>query len=201
MPQPAGPQDTEAFVGRSGELAVLRAALRQAAAGDAPAGAGDGRAGHREDRAGPRLRPGGRGRRRAGAVGQRVGGRRRPALLALGAGAAQLRPAGRGGGARPRGRPAGRPAGPAAPRARRPPGSSPASGRTRARFALFDAVCAVLDQASRSAPLVVVLDDLHARAARRRCCCGSRRPRGCPGSCWSPPTAPRRRRWTRRSAT
>ena len=34
MPQPAGPQDTEAFVGRSGELAVLRAALRQAAAGD-----------------------------------------------------------------------------------------------------------------------------------------------------------------------
>ena len=35
MPQPAGPQDTEAFVGRSRELAVLPAALRQAAAGDA----------------------------------------------------------------------------------------------------------------------------------------------------------------------
>jgi hypothetical protein len=31
-----------------------------------------------------------------------------------------------------------------------------------ARFALFEAVCTVLDQASRSAPLVVVLDDLHA---------------------------------------
>ena len=35
MPQPAGPQDAEAFVGRSRELAVLSAALRQAAAGDA----------------------------------------------------------------------------------------------------------------------------------------------------------------------
>jgi len=31
MPQPAGPQDAEAFVGRSRELAVLSAALRQAA--------------------------------------------------------------------------------------------------------------------------------------------------------------------------
>src|SRR5690349_22470361 len=34
MPQPAGPQDAEAFVGRSHELAVLSAAWRQAAAGD-----------------------------------------------------------------------------------------------------------------------------------------------------------------------
>ena len=33
MPQPAGPQDAEAFVGRSRELAVLSAALRQAATG------------------------------------------------------------------------------------------------------------------------------------------------------------------------
>jgi hypothetical protein len=31
-----------------------------------------------------------------------------------------------------------------------------------ARFALFEAVCAVLDQASKAAPLVVILDDLHA---------------------------------------
>jgi hypothetical protein len=31
MPQPAGPQDAEAFVGRSRELAVLSAALHQAA--------------------------------------------------------------------------------------------------------------------------------------------------------------------------
>jgi MoxR-like ATPase len=35
MPQPAGPQDAEAFVGRSRELAVLSAALRQATTGDA----------------------------------------------------------------------------------------------------------------------------------------------------------------------
>src|SRR5260370_11792809 len=31
-----------------------------------------------------------------------------------------------------------------------------------ARFALFEAVCGLLDRASRSAPLVIVLDDLHA---------------------------------------
>ncbi len=35
MPQPAGPQDAEAFVGRSRELTMLSAALRQAAVGDA----------------------------------------------------------------------------------------------------------------------------------------------------------------------
>src|SRR5690349_13186025 len=35
MSQPAGPRDAEAFVGRSHELAVLSAALHQAATGDA----------------------------------------------------------------------------------------------------------------------------------------------------------------------
>ena len=35
MPQPAGPQDAEAFVGRAHELAALSAAWRHAAAGDA----------------------------------------------------------------------------------------------------------------------------------------------------------------------
>src|ERR1700754_1731786 len=35
MPQPAGPRDAEAFVGRDHELAVLSAALRHAATGDA----------------------------------------------------------------------------------------------------------------------------------------------------------------------
>jgi AAA ATPase-like protein len=35
MPQPAGPHDPEVFVGRSHELAVLSAALRQATTGDA----------------------------------------------------------------------------------------------------------------------------------------------------------------------
>ena len=68
-----------------------------------------------------------------------------------------------------------------------------------ARFALFEAVCAVLDRASRSAPLVVVLDDLHAAGlGAARAVRGHRT--AAPGSCWSPPTAPRRRRWTRRSA-
>jgi predicted ATPase len=37
----------------------------------------------------------------------------------------------------------------------------PGSGRW-ARLALFEAVCAVLDEASKAAPLVVILDDLHA---------------------------------------
>jgi AAA ATPase domain len=39
---------------------------------------------------------------------------------------------------------------------------APAGSRPWARFALFEAVCAVLDRASRSAPLTVILDDLHA---------------------------------------
>ena len=34
MPQPAGPQDADTFVGRSCELTALTAALRQAATGD-----------------------------------------------------------------------------------------------------------------------------------------------------------------------
>ena len=193
MPQPArppntgpestGPERTAAFVGRSGELAVLRAALRQAAAGDGrlvlvAASRASG------DRAGPRLRPGGRGRRRAGAVGQRVGGRRGAALLALGAGAARL---GRQAGAEALALAAGPQAALLAPLLPELGGSGPGDGAPGgirsgdggsgdggsgdggapaagpgARFALFDAVCAVLDRASRSAPLVVVLDDLHA---------------------------------------
>ena len=39
---------------------------------------------------------------------------------------------------------------------------APAGSASGARFALFEAVCAVLDRASRSAPLAVILDDLHA---------------------------------------
>src|SRR6201995_4847739 len=45
MRQPAGPQDAEAFVGRSHELAVLSAALRQAATGDARLALGSGEPG------------------------------------------------------------------------------------------------------------------------------------------------------------
>jgi len=43
----------------------------------------------------------------------------------------------------------------------RQPAGPPAAGE-EARFALFEAVGAALDRASRTAPLVVVLDDLHA---------------------------------------
>src|SRR5207248_7371048 len=39
---------------------------------------------------------------------------------------------------------------------------APAGSGQGARFALFEAVCAVLDRASRCAPLAVILDDLHA---------------------------------------
>ena len=40
--------------------------------------------------------------------------------------------------------------------------SAPAGSASGARFALFEAVCAALDRASRATPLVVILDDLHA---------------------------------------
>ena len=133
MPQPAGPQDAEAFVGRSRELAALSAALRQAAAGDARLALVSGEPGIGKTELARAFARAAAERRRARALGQRVGGRRRPALLALGAGAEKLRPAGRGGGARRRGRPAGRRARPAPPRARygRPQPAGPASG---ARF-------------------------------------------------------------------
>src|SRR5579864_2813793 len=38
---------------------------------------------------------------------------------------------------------------------------TPAASGQWARFALFEAVCAVLDRASRSTPVAVILDDLH----------------------------------------
>ena len=38
---------------------------------------------------------------------------------------------------------------------------APAGSTSGARFALFEAVCAVLDRASRARPLAVILDDLH----------------------------------------
>src|SRR5207248_6733957 len=40
--------------------------------------------------------------------------------------------------------------------------AGPAGSGPEARLTLFEAVCTVLDQASRAAPLVVILDDLHA---------------------------------------
>ena len=98
-------------------------------------------------------------------MGQRVGRRRRPALLALGAGAQKLRPAGRAGGARRRGRAADPGAGGTVLAQLLPelgPAREATASGSAARLTLFEAVCAVLDQASRTVPLVVILDDLHA---------------------------------------
>jgi len=188
MPQPArppntgpestGPERTAAFVGRSGELAVLRAALRQAAAGDGRLVlvAGEPGIGKTE-------------LARAFAQVAAAGG----ALVLWGSawedGGAPpywpwvqvLRSYGRQAGAEALARAAGPQAALLAPLLPELGGSGPgdgAPGDTRsgdggsgdggepagpgARFALFEAVCAVLDRASRLAPLVVVLDDLHA---------------------------------------
>jgi hypothetical protein len=178
MPQPAGPQDTEAFVGRSGELAVLRAALRQAAAGDGRLVLVAGEPGI-----------GKTGLARAFAQVAAADG----ALVLWGSawedGGAPpywpwvqvLRSYGRQAGAEALARAAGPQAALLASLLPELGGSGPgdgAPGDTRsgdggsgdggdpagpgARFALFEAVCAVLDRASRSVPLVVVLDDLHA---------------------------------------
>src|SRR5512146_2060662 len=159
MPQPAQ-QAAEGFVGRSHELAVLRAAYRQAAAGDARlvlvAGepgigktelarafareaSGDGAlvlwGSAWEDGGAPPYWPWvqilrGYGRR-AGAAALAEAAGQQAAMLG------QLLPELGGAGERA--------------------GSGP-----WARFALFEAVCAVLDRASQGTPLVVILDDLHA---------------------------------------
>src|SRR6266702_2421579 len=121
MPQPAGRQDAEAFVGRSHELAVLSAALHQAATGDARLALVSGEPGIGKTELARAFA------RAAAASG---------ALVLWGS-------AWEDGGAPP---------------------YWPWSSMTCTR-----------------------------RAARPSCCCGSRRPRGCRGSCCSPPTAPPRR--------
>src|SRR5690242_7229360 len=158
MPQPAGPQDAEAFVGRSHELAVLSAALHQAATGDARLALVAGEPGIGKTELARAFA------RTAGNDG---------ALVLWGS-------AWEDGGAPPYWpwvqvlRSYGRQAGEAALAEAAGPqaavlgqllpelgtalaSAGPASG---ARFALFEAVCAVLDRASRSAPLAVILDDL-----------------------------------------
>src|SRR5215475_8411658 len=168
MPQPAGPQGADTFVGRSRELAVLRSALRQAADGDgrlalvagepgigktelarafARAAGNDGAlvlwGSAWEDGGAPPYWPWVQVLR---SYGRQAG----TEALAAAAGPqatllAQLLPELGGTG----------PAGAVSADAAEQPGPG-------ARFALFEAVCTVLDQASRSAPLLVVLDDLHA---------------------------------------
>jgi AAA ATPase domain len=160
MPRPAGPQGGETFVGRSRELTALTAALRQAASGDARLAlvAGEPGIGKTElARAFARTAGNdgavvlwGSAWEDGGAppywpwvqVLRSYGLQAGPEALAeaVGPQAAML--------------------GQVLPEFGAPPApAGPASG---ARFALFEAVCAVLDWASRSAPLVVILDDLHA---------------------------------------
>src|SRR5689334_11116276 len=180
MPQPArppnpgpestGPESTAAFVGRSGELAVLRAALRQAAAGDgrlvlvagepgigktelarafAQVAAGDGAlvlwGSAWEDGGAPPYWPWVQVlrsyARQSGTEALAVAAGPHTAVLA------QLLP--ELGSARD-------------PVGSGPGGAGPGGAGDAARLTLFEAVCGLLDQASRAAPLAVILDDLHA---------------------------------------
>jgi len=170
MPQRAGPQDAEAFVGRAHELAVLSAALRQATTGDARlalvsgepgigktelarafarAAAADGAmvlwGGAWEDGGAPPYWPWVQVLRSYG----------RQAGAAALAGAAGPQAPGPGGTALAQLLPE---LGPS----REPAGAVPAGSGPDARLTLFEAVCTVLDQASRAAPVAVILDDLHA---------------------------------------
>ena len=165
MPQPAGPRDAEAFVGRAHELAVLSAALRQATTSDAKLALVSGEPGigktelarafaraARDDGAlvlwGSAWEEGGAppywpwvqalrsyGRQAGAAALADAAG---PQAAALGQLLPELGPA------------------------REPARAVPAESGPGARLTLFEAVGTVLDQASRAAPLVVILDDLHA---------------------------------------
>src|SRR5690348_12162527 len=163
MPQPTGtrkPQDAEAFVGRSRELAVLAAAWHQAIAGDARLALVSGEPGigktelarnfaraAADDGAlvlwGSAWEDGGappywpwvqvlRGyARQAGAEALAAAAGPQAAVLA------QLLP-------------------------ELGPVHEPTRSGSGARLTLFEAVCTVLDHTSRAAPLAVILDDLHA---------------------------------------
>ena len=167
MPQPAGPQDAEAFVGRSRELAVLSAALRQAAAGDARLALVSGEPGIGKTELA-------RAFARAAA--------KDGALVLWGSawedGGAPpywpwvqvLRSYARQAGAKALADAAGPQAAvlgqllPELGPAREPdgPAHEPAGSGPGARLTLFEAVCSLLDHASRATPLAVILDDLHA---------------------------------------
>jgi hypothetical protein len=160
MPQPAEPQDAEAFVGRARELAVLSAAWRQAATGDARlalisgepgigktelarafarAAANDGALvlwGSAWEEGGappywPWVQVLRSYARQAGT--QALADAAGPQAAVL----AQLLP-------------------------ELGPVHEPTGSGSGARLTLFEAVCTVLDHASRAAPLAVILDDLHA---------------------------------------
>ena len=160
MPQPAGPQDAEAFVGRSRELAVLSAALGQAAAGDARLALVSGEPGIGKTEL---ARAFARAAAKDGALvlwgsAWEDGGAPPywPWVQVLRSYARQAGPEALAAAAGPQ----------AAMLAQLLPELGPAREATAsgsaARLTLFEAVCAVLDQASRTVPLAVILDDLHA---------------------------------------
>ena len=160
MPQPAGPRDAEAFVGRSHELAVLSGALHQAATGDARLALVSGEPGIGKTELARAFA------RAAAASGALVlwgsawedGGAPPywPWVQVLRSYARQAGPEALAAAAGPQ----------AAVLAQLLPELGPVQELTgsgdAARLTLFDAVGAVLDRASRAAPLAVVLDDLHA---------------------------------------
>ncbi len=160
MPQPAQPQAADRFVGRSHELAVLRAAYRESAAGDARLVLVAGEPGIGKTELARAFA------REAGSDG---------ALVLWGTawedGGAPpywpwlqiLRAYGRQAGAAALAEAAGSQAavlGQFLPELGAA-GEQAGSGAW-ARFALFEAVCTVLDRASQDAPLAVILDDAHA---------------------------------------
>ena len=160
MPQPDGSQRTDAFVGRSRELAALSAAWRQAAAGDARLALVAGEPGIGKTELARAFA------RAAGNDGALVlwgsawedGGAPPywPWVQVLRSYARQAGPEALAAAAGPQ----------AAVLAQLLPELGPVQELTGsgdvARLTLFDAVGTVLDQASRAAPLVVILDDLHA---------------------------------------
>ncbi len=160
MPQPAGPQDAEAFVGRSRELTVLAAALRQAATGDARLALVSGEPGIGKTEL---ARAFARAAANDGALvlwgsAWEEGGAPPywPWVQVLRSYARQAGPEALAAVAGPQ----------AAVLAQLLPELGPAQELTgsgdAARLTLFDAVGTVLDRASRAAPLAMILDDLHA---------------------------------------
>jgi hypothetical protein len=160
MPEPTEQGTADRFVGRSHELAVLRAAFREAAAGDGRLV----------------LVAGEPGIGKTELVRAFAGQARRDGALVLWGSAWEdggappywpwvqvLRSYGRQAGVKALAEAAGEQA--AVLSQLLPelsPTRDPAGSGQWARFALFEAVCAVLDRASRSTPLAVIFDDLHA---------------------------------------
>src|SRR5690242_17871476 len=160
MPQPAGPRDAEAFVGRDHELAVLSAALRHAATGDARLALVSGEPGIGKTEL---ARAFARAAANDGALVLWGSAWEEGGAPPYWPWVQVLRSYARQAGPEALAAAAGRQA---AVLAQLLPELGPVQELTgsgdAARLTLFDAVGALLDRASRAAPLAVVLDDLHA---------------------------------------